>query len=469
MPPQGCSLRGPASEDEFQCAAQPTSWARPLALGNAPVPQILEAQDEQHHCDAAQLRFGTRQSRRAVEGSDGDVTMATSNSTRLEKHSTGIYARHARTCEGTIAGKDCKCGPKYQATFWNARTKRRHRKHFGHVREAQAWRADLISASHTGKTIVTASRVTVGEALDAYIAGMLAGTILNRSDRPYKPSACRGYRRAAERLKAEIGHIHLTELRRRDINEMVARLRAQDLSASTIRNTFDPLRAMYRKAIDDETVVVDPTYKLRLPSSANDERTRRSVSPVDAERLVDALPAAEQALWATAIYVGLRRGELQELRWSDIDLDAGIGHCARAWDDEGRQVIETKSRAGKRMFPLVAPVRRRLVAHKLLSGRGGTDLVFGRSTVDRFVPSTVRRRAIDAWKIAGLQPISLHEGRHSAATAGSAAGLDDLALSRIMGHSSVTITRDVYGHMREDRIAEVTKTLDAYYEEANRA
>jgi integrase len=66
------------------------------------------------------------------------------------------------------------------------------------------------------------------------------------------------------------------------------------------------------------------------------------------------------------------------------------------------------------------------------------------------------------------EEIEDHEGRHSAATAGSAAGRDDLALSRITGHSSVTITRDVYGHMREDRIAEVTKTLDAYYEEANR-
>lgn len=57
----------------------------------------------------------------------------------------------------------------------------------------------------------------------------------------------------------------------------------------------------------------------------------------------------------------------------------------------------------------------------------GTDLVFGRSTVDRFVSSTVRRRAIDAWKTAGLQPIGLHEGRNSAAKAGNAAGLDDLA------------------------------------------
>jgi hypothetical protein len=51
----------------------------------------------------------------------------------------------------------------------------------------------------------------------------------------------------------------------------------------------------------------------------------------------------------------------------------------------------------------------------------------------------------------------------------TAAGLDDLALSRITGHSSVMIARDVCGHMREDRITEVTRTLDAYYEEATRA
>jgi integrase len=119
--------------------------------------------------------------------------------------------------------------------------------------------------------------------------------------------------------------------------------------------------------------------------------------------------------------------------------------------------------AGARLFPLVAPVKRRLIAHKLATGRDGDDLVFGRTAVDRFVPSTVRRRARKAWKDAGLEPIRLHEGRHSAATAGSAAGLDDLALAYIMGHSSVVITRDRYGHVRPDRVAEVGAQLDAYY------
>jgi integrase len=79
------------------------------------------------------------------------------------------------------------------------------------------------------------------------------------------------------------------------------------------------------------------------------------------------------------------------------------------------------------------------------------------------VPSTVRRRARKAWEDARIEPIRLHEGRHSAATAGSAAGLDDLALAYIMGHSSVVITRDRYGHVRPDRVAEVGAQLDAYY------
>jgi len=85
------------------------------------------------------------------------------------------------------------------------------------------------------------------------------------------------------------------------------------------------------------------------------------------------------------------------------------------------------------------------------------------------VPSTVRRRARKAWQLANLQPITLHEGRHSAATAGSAAGLDDLALAHIMGHSSVVITRNRYSHVRPDRVAQVAKILDAYYTEADAA
>jgi integrase len=394
----------------------------------------------------------------------------------------GIYRRHRTSCGG---GKDCGCP--YQATVWSARDGKLIRKQFDHLGPARTWRDDASGAVRAGK-LSAPKRTTVAEALDEYLAGMEAGTILDRSGKSYKPATCRSYKRAAERrLKPALGRMRVSDVRRRDVQDLVDTLRATGVSASTIHNTLDPLRAVYRRAVRRDEVAIDPTDNLELPAVRG--RRDRTASPVEAEVLINALPTTEQALWAMAIYVGPRRGELQELRWRDLDLKEGIGEISRAWDDEGREVVDVKTQAGERLFPLIEPVRKRLVAHKLATGRDGDDLVFGFTAAQRFVPSTVRRRALTSWgwrqvpnpekgarprtvwvkaREDALEPISLHEGRHSAATTGSAAGLDDLALARIMGHSSVVITRDRYGHVRRDRVAEVKRQLDDYYASAVR-
>lgn len=378
------------------------------------------------------------------------------------KNKPGVYRYHSRDCARVERGTKCNCSPGYQASVFSNRDGKRIRKHFDRLAEAEGWRSDVLSAMRSGKS-VTPNAKTVAVALDELIAGMRSDAILNRSGRPYKPSAKRSYERVAGRLKDELGNLRLSDLRRSHVNAMIQRQRSAGMSASSIRNTLDPLRVVFRLALDDEIVSVDPTHKLRLPSVKAEATERKTVSPATAATMIDALSIEDQALWAMAIYVGLRRGELQELRWSDIDLPRRMGRCERAWDDEGGAVIDTKSQAGRRMFPLVEPVRARLLDHKMRTGRRDDDLVFGRSSEDRFVPSTIRRRALKAWEAAGLESITLHEGRHSAATAGSTSGLDDLALAHIMGHSSVTITKDLYGHIREDQIAGVVDQLDRYY------
>lgn len=117
---------------------------------------------------------------------------------------------------------------------------------------------------------------------------------------------------------------------------------------------------------------------------------------------------AEQCVWATAFYAGLRLGELLALDWSHVNLAKGTLSVQRSWDaKEG--MVEPKSRAGRRRIPIAAVLRDHLVEHRMREGRPA-GLVFGRTEARPFCPSTVYVRARKAWKLARLAPITRRPG-----------------------------------------------------------
>jgi integrase len=101
----------------------------------------------------------------------------------------------------------------------------------------------------------------------------------------------------------------------------------------------------------------------------------RVVSPAEAARLVEAAPIEDRMLWATAMYAGLRLGELLALRWSDLDIERGVITVERSWDSQAGPV-EPKSKAGRRSVPDPDLLRNHLREHRLRQGRGGIGLVF---------------------------------------------------------------------------------------------
>jgi integrase len=113
--------------------------------------------------------------------------------------------------------------------------------------------------------------------------------------------------------------------------------------------------------------------------------------------------------------------------------------------------------------PIVAALRAHLAAHVLRSTRRG-GLIFGRADDEPFNPGTMNARAARAWT--GLTPIGLHELRHTCASIFIAAGVNAKALSTYLGHSSVTITYDRYGHLMPGSAKEVVTLVDAYLEHA---
>jgi len=376
----------------------------------------------------------------------------------------GVEVRHARGC-AALNGGACGCDPTYRAWAYDHNAKKKVRKTFPTMSAAKQWRADAIGEVRRGK-LRAAPAVTLRQAAEAWLAGARDGTIRNRSGDCYKPGPLREYDRALRnRILPDLGGRRISDVTRDDLQDLADRLLAEGLDPSTIRNTLMPLRAIFRRLAgrSDSGVSVNPTTGLELPAVRG--QRDRIASPTEAARLLDALPESDRPLWATATYAGLRRGELQALRVEDVDLAAGVIRVERSWDVMAGPV-EPKSRAGRRSVPIAAVLRDYLVEHKLQLGRS-EGLFFGRSPGAAFHSSTVVARARRAWTAARLEPIGLHELRHSYASLMIDAGVNAKALSTFMGHSSITITLDRYGHLFPGSESEAAALLDAYLERAN--
>src|SRR5262249_6194382 len=156
--------------------------------------------------------------------------------------------------------------------------------------------------------------------------------------------------------------------------------------------------------------------------------------------------------------------------WENIDLgtgkDAGTITVERSFDPKTGTYVAPKSRAGTRRVPIATVLRERLVEHRLRTGRA-SGLVFGPDGGRPLSYSRTPDRARRAWantctcghtvenhngeggcdQFQALEPIGLHEARHTFASLMIAAHVNVKALSTYMGHAGISITLDRYGHL----------------------
>jgi len=257
----------------------------------------------------------------------------------------------------------------------------------------------------------------------------------------------------------EIGERKLNTIMTADLQAVVDAWQAEGRSASTIRNSIKPLQAVYRRARSREGIATNPTHDLELPAARPKEV--EIVAPAVAASLLAAVPDQDRALWATALYAGLRYGELRALRWNAIDLASGTIRIRESWDPK-EGAVEPKTRTSKRTTPLPVLLRRYLLDYKLGVEDSGSDaLVFGVKTRP-FQAAVIYRRADRAWKTAGLGRLRLHQARHAYASFMIAAGVNAKALSSFMGHSSIKVTFDLYGHLMPGTEAQAAALLDSF-------
>jgi integrase len=370
----------------------------------------------------------------------------------------GIRQRHGLRCNGKG-----RCSCPWEASVYSKHDGKKIRRTFPTKAAAVGWRDDSRSAVR--RQLMRAPTSETHEAAEAWLEGARAGIIRPRSGEPYKPSAIRNYDQGLRlRVLPELGSRKLAEITQADLQDFVDTLQAQGVSGATIEATVIPLRAVYRRAVKrpESGIAINPTTGLELPIARG--KRDRIAPPEECAKLLDALPAKLRPLWATAMYAGLRRGEMMALRIEDVDLGAGLIHVRRGWDRYAGE-ISPKSGVG-RTVPIAAALRDHLDEH-LLGLNWQEGLVFGVSAVSPFMIATVIYQADKAWAKAGLRRITMHECRHTFASLMIAAGVNAKALSTYMGHANIGITLDRYGHLMPGNEEEAAGLLDAYLSQAD--
>ena len=253
------------------------------------------------------------------------------------------------------------------------------------------------------RTEVTTTRSTLNDAAELFIAGIDAGTILNRKGEPYKPSVRWAYTTDLRKfVLPDLGAARFADLRRADVQALVDRLLTSGQSPTHPRNRDAPTGDLPPPCPGErDRLAINPTANLRLPVA---DRTRERVA--SAARLLrrwrDVIGRCGRRL--------LRSAPWRTDRWSDIDLDANVIAVVRSWDDvEGE--IAPKSEKGRRRVPIS-----RTSIPARAQGADGAPRQRARIRIAGNAPVHIDERPEAEHTRRGLQPLSASSSLDAAPT-----------------------------------------------------
>ncbi len=300
-------------------------------------------------------------------------------------------------------------------------------------------------------TYVEPTTVTVGD----YLVRWLAETDRARSE--HTTYAYTGIVR--NRILPHLGPVPLAKLGPLDVQTCYRKLNEAGYAPKTVRLTHTVLRQALAQAVRWRLVPTNAADAAELPSPR-----RKEIEAWTAEqaRAFLAVTAGDErhALWRLLLDSGMRLGEALVLAWDDVDLEAGAVAVRRTLTRTkgGGWVVgeAAKTRAGRRTIAITAPTvtalrahRARQAARRLGLGPAWRDVgfVFDRGDGGRPSPATAQHHFEAAVRAARVPRITPHGLRHTCATLLILAGVPLKVVSERLGHASVAITADVYGHV----------------------
>lgn len=336
--------------------------------------------------------------------------------------------------------------------------------------EAEAEAARIAAELERG-TFVEPTRMSTADYLRQW---------LEASARRLAPSTLAVARYIVERhLISGLGEIPLQQLRPMHIERLAAELDSAGYAPSYREKVLKLLRQALRQAVRWQVLATNPAEAIRLPGSRG--RTIRALTREEARELLDA--ARERPLLYRvvffALHTGMRRGEIAALMWDDVDWDRRMVRVQRALQyipGQGLVFTEPKTASSRRAIALGRTVMEMLAEHRrdqeecrrrLGPGYRDHGLVFAQEDGRPWSPDAMDRAFQRLCRQVGLEGVRFHDLRHTHATWLLEAGVHPKVVQERLGHSSITMTMDLYSHVLPTLQHEAARRLDDLFAPAS--
>ena len=267
-----------------------------------------------------------------------------------------------------------------------------------------------------------------GLTVGAYALDWLKDTALH-----VRPSTLAFYGASIKHFDS-IADVPLARLNPQMVRDLIAE-KSEGLSTRTVRGVVQTLSLVLKRAEEDGHVTRNVAALVRLPKL--ETKPARHFTAAQAKRFLEVAKDDELgSLFAVSLGTGLRRGELLDLTWRDVDLDRATVAVHRS-----------KTAAGLRSVPLP---RFAVEALTLREKRPGNIWPVDPTYVSKHFAALCRR--------AGVPVINLHGLRHTASTLMAEAGVPEETRRWILGHSKVEMTRK-YSHESEALMRDAVERL----------
>ena len=325
---------------------------------------------------------------------------------------------------------------------------------------------------------------TVGELMEAWLASLRVKT-----DNQGKGLAARTFEQYRDISQGHIipalGRAKIKDLNKSKVEKWLHVMegtsytkgkRTLTYSANTIRLCRAVLGMALKWGVGEGLIVKNVAAETK-PAGGRPKPEKHAMSEDQARKLIEATRGSYLgALWALMITTGLRRGEALGIRWQDYDGESIT--VTSQLKIEGGKVTrgDLKTDRSKRRLRLSDFLIADLEAHKVAQfdaaakdGRQQPDLIFTNSQGSHIRPDNLQKRFASACKQAGIEPHedgrawSVHELRHTAASQLLNDRVPMQIVSRTLGHSSITVTLDVYSHLTDQDSELVADSMSKRY------